>query len=282
MNRISRNERIIAGTDLYRARKPKVSVIKVWNKFGQVYERKLSPDYLTYIYMRSFFFPRKLQPQVPTADVFMETRFNLHNKCFLASRYHDLWDTAAHRQFRDARFTPRLYRAFEMAETAVPMTIDCLRNKTWSRAQMSVNTWWHPVSSDRMPIDGGGLFGAPEACQFRHCQASDASPKILEWRWRRGCQDRMSRWDIRFFEVVAKQNGGCCDMNVHAHGTMREAECSLTWECEVWWRGSDAAKRSVLVGSEGLFLERYARAVAHFYKTRSLIVYSKKQDTNIA
>jgi len=25
-------------------------------------------------------------------DVFMKTRFNLHNRCFLASWYHDLWD----------------------------------------------------------------------------------------------------------------------------------------------------------------------------------------------
>ena len=40
--------------------------------------------------------------------------------------------------------------------------------------------------------------------------------------------------------------------------------------------GFDAAKSSVLVGPEGLSSNNNAGAVAHFYKTRSLIVYSKK------
>lgn len=121
-----------------------------------------------------------------------------------------------------------------------------------------------------------GLFGAPEACQFRHCQAlGGVFPKILEWRWRRRCQDRTSRWDITFFVVVVKQNGGCYDTHVRVYGKMREAECALTWKCEVW-RGLRRRKAFCSRWVWRSFLEQYARAVAHFYKTRSLIVYSKK------
>jgi len=66
-------------------------------------------------------------------DIFMETRFNLCNKYFLASRYHDLWDIPYIDNFEKQYLHLDLpWQAFEMAEAALPMTLDCLTNKTWS------------------------------------------------------------------------------------------------------------------------------------------------------
>lgn len=129
-------------------------------------------------------------------------------------------------------------------------------------AQTSINTWRHSLSSDGISIDGEAYSGPRKLANF-----AIAKSPVHPW------MEVAARigWDIRFFEVVVEQNGGCCDMCVRAHGKTRQAECALTWESQVWLRRKAFCSRSVWRSS----LE-YARVVAHFYKTRSLTVHSKE------
>lgn len=134
----------------------------------------------------------------------MKTRFNLHNKCFLASRYHDLWDT---QRIDKSKIYTSAYRdkLSKWRRLQFPW-----RSTVWQikhEAGTNVSKYLMTPGLERQNTDRRRrLFGTSEACQFCYCQASGTSPKILEWR--RECQDRTSRWDIRFFEVM-KQNGGC-------------------------------------------------------------------------